>query len=205
MKFYFMRHCQSSANEEGVLASQLDYPLSELGHRQAELIAERFYEAAGGGAVTRIICSPLLRARETAAPFENRYRVNAESNHLLIEQHLGRYSGLSSEQLKYEPGYEHNRLNRWNWVPDGGGESYRMVAKRVKEFFLQEHAPGTLCVTHAVTMRMMYAVLSATLPAYPNWIPDNGEVWEVEFTGLGVEHEITVHKLGKELITHSRA
>ncbi|MGM0432431.1 MAG: histidine phosphatase family protein [Spirochaetota bacterium] len=205
MKFFFMRHCQSTANEEGILASQLDYPLSDLGHRQAEHIAGRFYEAFGEDAVRRILCSPLLRARETADPFERLYSVSAENSRLLVEQHLGRYSGLSYEQLVNEPGYEQNRANRWEWVPEGGGESYQMVAERLREFFLLDHVPGTLCITHAVTMRMIYAVLSATLPGYPLWIPDNGDMWEVDIGKLGQEHEIIVHKLGDQLISESRA
>lgn len=200
------------ANQQNILASQLDYPLSPLGHDQAKSVAYGFRRllASLHRDLSGIIVSPLLRARETARPFEELFGRTARIEELLIEQHLGRFSGMTYERLEHEPGYERDRTKRWNWIPSGGGESYHMLADRIERFFSQvvesgDAADDTLCVTHAVTMRMIYALLTNSVPDYPDWIPANGDIWEVEFIGLGSVHHIIVHRLGPEAAAQSRA
>ena len=202
-----MRHARSEANSRGILASQKDFPLTEEGKLQAALIAGRFkalLEASGGG-IDHILSSPLSRARQTAAPFMELFGLPLETNDLIIEQHLGKYSGMSYEELDHQPDYMHDRLKRWDWVPSGGGESYRMMAERVGRFFDTLEEGSWLIVAHAVTMRLMHAVLTCTLPSYPEWIPSNGDIWEVDFDAVGTTHEITIHHLAPELDTTSKA
>jgi broad specificity phosphatase PhoE len=81
-----------------------------------------------------------------------------------------------------------------------------MLTDRVKGFLSRRNFPDqTLCVTHAVTMRLVYAVLADMLPSYPDWIPENGDIWEVDFTASGTPHEIIIHKLGNGLEIENRA
>ena len=59
---YLVRHSDVE-NPQSVLYGHLDgFPLSELGRRRAELLAERL----SGSGIRRIVSSPLERARETA-------------------------------------------------------------------------------------------------------------------------------------------
>jgi broad specificity phosphatase PhoE len=87
-------------------------------------------------------------------------------------------------------------MARWEWVPEGGGESYKTVADRVRVFFewLQQSTISDedtiLVVTHAVTMRMIRALLENTIPSYPESIAANGEIWRTRYKGLGITHEI---------------
>jgi broad specificity phosphatase PhoE len=93
----------------------------------------------------------------------------------------------------------HDRSKRWRWIPEGGGESYEMIANRLVPFFQSlESLEGDsiLFVTHAVTLRLIKATLEQTLPDYPLNIAKNGEIWKVEFTGLGNIHEIDSIFLG---------
>ncbi len=202
-----MRHAQSEANRREVLASQQDYPLSEEGEAQALLIAKRFkaFLDERDKTIEHIIASPLLRAQQTARPFEEAFGVKLETNELIIEQHLGRYSGMSYLEIEDEPGYMHDRTKRWDWIPAGGGESYRMLAQRIVGFFSTLETNDCLCVTHAVTMRLMHAVLTDTLPDYPEWIPANGDIWEIDLERVGVVHSITTHHMIPELLTVSKA
>lgn len=55
-----VRHGRTDANASGLLQGHLDRPLDELGRRQARALRG---QVAGA---TRVVCSPLLRARETA-------------------------------------------------------------------------------------------------------------------------------------------
>ncbi|MDC7241319.1 MAG: histidine phosphatase family protein, partial [Spirochaetales bacterium] len=86
-----------------------------------------------------------------------------------------------------------------DWIPEGGGESYAMIADRVKSFFSSfdpEDDRNVLVVTHAVTFRLIRAVLENTLPLYPESFPNNGEIWKVDFRGVGKRHEIESLLLG---------
>lgn len=63
-KYYFVRHGESTANVEGVIAGWSDVSLTEKGVEQAKLLAN---ELAGSGITfDLIVSSPLRRAYDTA-------------------------------------------------------------------------------------------------------------------------------------------
>ncbi len=242
-RLIFMRHCESRANEQGILAARQDFPLSDRGTADARLIAQRFFSGGGGAGfdatavidakpasvpvpaaagspasvptnvsasvpvpatagslfsprIDRIFCSPLTRAQQTAQPFAAHTGLPVMTVPALIEHDLGVFSGLTFAQTDAHPDYRHDKTKRWNWKPDGG-ESYQEIYERLLPFFfalMTDPFEGTtLCVTHAVTMRMIEAFLSNTIPRYPVKYAGNGEMWEVDFSGPGREH--TIRKL----------
>jgi len=75
-----------------------------------------------------------------------------------------------------------------------------MIADRIISFFnsLEEKNSdeNILIVTHAVSFRLIRAVLENTLPEYPKAFPNNGEIWKVDFTAVGDFHEIESIFLG---------
>ncbi|QEN06488.1 histidine phosphatase family protein [Oceanispirochaeta crateris] len=193
---FLIRHAQSEANSQRIMASRLPFPLTKAGKADADLIASQLSQSV---TIQRIISSPLVRAIETAASFSRVFGIECEEDERLSEQDLGIYSGMTYDQVKEEPLYEMNTQNRWNWIPQGGGESYEMIARRVQSFFASldpESQDNILIVTHAVTFRLIRAVLENTLPAYPSGFPNNGEIWKVHYKGLGVEHSIESLLLG---------
>ncbi|MEX1326207.1 MAG: histidine phosphatase family protein [Desulfobacterales bacterium] len=194
--FYFIRHAQSEANFKGILASRQDYPLTEKGGREAVVIASEFKNIAK---LDRIFCSPLIRAQQTAQPIAEAFGLDVEIDGRITEQDLGVFSGMTYAELDDRPDYMHQRSKRWEWVPEGGGESYEMIANRLKPFFHSlESLQGNsiLSVTHAVTLRLIKATLEQTLPDYPHDIARNGEIWKVRFRGLGNIHEVESIFLG---------
>jgi broad specificity phosphatase PhoE len=193
---YLIRHAQSEANSLRIMASRLPYPLTAEGKADADLIASQLTEDVQ---INRIISSPLIRAKQTAASFSDTFSVPVEEDIRLSEQDLGIYSGMTYDQVKKEPDYEKITANRWQWVPQGGGESYEMIAQRVLSFFQDikpEDTDKILIVTHAVTFRLIRAVLENTLPVYPEGFPNNGEIWKVDFKGPGHVHSIKSLLLG---------
>lgn len=187
---YFMRHAQSEANLADILASQIDFPLTEKGKKDAAKIAQEFCH---DHQIDQIITSSLLRAQQTGHPFEAELNLTAYSDERLVEQDLGKYAGKTYADLDDEPDYCHDRALRWKWVPDGGGESYEMIAARLQPFFddmFSCEQGNVLIITHAVTMRMIKAILQNTLPEYPSEIAHNGEIWKVELTKKGEHHQI---------------
>ena len=194
---YFIRHAQSEANKDRYLASRLPVPITPEGLADSKVIASQLSEIVQ---IKKIISSPLVRAVQTAQPFADEYFLDIVTDPRLEEQNLGVFTGLTYDEVKTMKGYETNPLNRWNWKPSQG-ESYSQVADRVLSFFMdREHELKTqdvLIVTHAVTFRMIRAVLEDSLPAYPESFPNNGEIWEVDFQGLGKKHQIRSIFLGK--------
>ena len=189
MKIHIMRHGESEANVNHILAGQLDYPLSEKGKQDAHQIAS-WYTSHYNPKI--IYCAPLLRAKQTAEPFVVATPIPLTIDARLMEQNLGVLSGKTYEEAESDPRYETNKSARWDWNIKGG-ESYKDIATRIHSFFigLDPDGPDTLIVTHAVAMRLIRGLLENTLPLYPEHIARNGEIWEVNFEKVGVSHEIT--------------
>ena len=180
---YVIRHAQSEANALNVLAGQKDYPLTAQGHDDARHIAERFCERYQPD---RIICSPLLRTRQTAQPFADLLHQQVEFDPRIMEQNMGRFSSMSYAEAEADPSYQADRSARWNWIPAGGGESYEMVATRIRAFLtdLLQVQGEILVVTHSVAMRLLRANIEHTLPLYPSITAANGEIWKIELNSL---------------------
>ncbi|MBM7711236.1 histidine phosphatase family protein [Enterococcus xiangfangensis] len=96
---YVARHGETEWNKAGIISGRSDIALSEVGYRQAAVLAEEVAEL--DVSITKIIHSPLERAQETA-------RLVAEKNYLplrmderLIELDYGDYDGTSDAQESY--------------------------------------------------------------------------------------------------------
>lgn len=188
---FFMRHVESSANKDRILASQTDVSVTPGGMQNAFDIAREFL---ADFKIEAIITSPQLRACQTANPFEKMSNIKAEIDKTVSEQHFGRFTGMSYDDVRLDPAYEKDVSKRWNWVPEGGGESYKMLASRVVRFFdrflTEDIESNILIVTHAVTLRIIKALLEDSLPEFPEKIANNGEIWQVDFKGLGKKHAV---------------
>lgn len=192
---FLMRHAESEANVHNILAGQQDFALSAQGRSDAAALAGDF---TARFRPRILVCSPLRRARETMAPFSERLHIDPTIDPRVIEQNLGRFSGMTYAQAEADPAYNQDRRARWDWRPDGGGESYRVIADRVQSF-LNDAASwneDALVVTHAVAMRLFRACLEQTLPNYPEHVAANGEVWRCDLSRRGTPGVIETLHLG---------
>ncbi len=188
MRIHIIRHAESVANKETILAGQLEYPLTEKGMKDASAIAERYVKEF---LPEKIYCSTLLRARQTAEPFRNLLSVPFELDARLAEHNLGIYQNRTYAEAEADPLYETDRTKRWLWKPENG-ETYKDIAERLSSFLTELGTGDGFCllVSHGAAMRILRGLLEATLPVYPERIPHNGEVWELDFKGIGKKHEI---------------
>lgn len=117
---YLVRHGRTDANARGLLQGRLDPPLDEVGHRQAQAIAEMV------GEVDEVISSPLVRARETAAYFGHEPTVDER----WIELAYGEFEGMPTEEVPPEiwQAWRENSEFRTK-----GGESFGDLDARVRE------------------------------------------------------------------------
>lgn len=113
-----VRHGETAANVEGLLLGRADPPLTDRGRSQALAVA------AALPAPTRVISSPLQRARDTAAAFDHPVEVDGR----WIELDYGELDGRPASALAVAD------WQRWRadpaFVPPGG-ESLSALGDRV--------------------------------------------------------------------------
>lgn len=102
MKLLIIRHGQSEADLLNVHEGRADFPLTEMGLRQAEAMAEA---VSGEYSIQRIYCSPLKRASQTAACLARRTGLEVIPVDDLMEFQNGLIAGLDRAEAleKYPP------------------------------------------------------------------------------------------------------
>ncbi len=127
MQLLFVRHAQPAWVEDG--KSQLNPRLTDLGHAQAEALAE---SAKGWSAPTALLVSPTQRTRQTAAPLADVLGLEPEIIDWFEEVRLPpEWDGVPatdvSAQLKDARG---RSVNQW-WEGFERGESFRDFETRI--------------------------------------------------------------------------
>ncbi len=125
MEVLFVRHGQPEWERNGFAVD--DPPLTALGRRQAEALADRLVEVD----IDEILVSPLVRAQQTAAPLLERLGRPAETLPWLAEIGAPRWEGTPTEVIEGIFSEEWTRPldDLWDGLP--GGESFRDFHRRV--------------------------------------------------------------------------
>ncbi|MDN5819529.1 MAG: histidine phosphatase family protein [bacterium] len=178
-KLYFVRHGESQANKDGILAGSSDSPITDEGRRQAEREAEEIKRQHMS--VDTIIASPLSRAAETAViiaklisfPIEDIKTIDD-----LHEKNSGSYEGQTTQDMLAASEAD---------MRSAGGETLQVFAERVARSndLVKSHAVGTtIVVGHSEWYRMAVCLengwspldmaqvdrpLNATILEYPNF------------------------------------
>ncbi|MGD9933332.1 MAG: histidine phosphatase family protein [Dehalococcoidia bacterium] len=95
-RILLVRHGLSEGNAAGIIQGRTDFGLTELGHRQARLTAERL----AGEAPVRVFSSPLKRAWQTAEPIAAALGLTIDADPDLQEFDVGAVSGLTGPQAR---------------------------------------------------------------------------------------------------------
>lgn len=114
-----VRHGQTAENARGLLLGRSDPPLSSTGRQQAAALV-RIVPAGA-----RVVSSPLLRARETAAAFGRPFEIDER----WVELDYGELDGARPETVD-EATWARWRVDA-SYVP-AGGESLAAVGRRVR-------------------------------------------------------------------------
>ena len=184
-----IRHGETDWNRELRFQGQLDAPLNPVGQEQARLLALRL----AGERVHHLVCSDLLRARQTALPTELQLHLPGQTDRGLREQSFGLLEGMRVDEIRaqhpdvwaqwvqFQPGYA---------IP--GGESAQQFHARVMHAIQQlvaAHLEQTLVVvTHGGVLDMIYRTALALPLSGPRQseIP-NGGLNRVRIDGDAIE------------------
>ncbi len=167
MELMLIRHAESEGNVLGVMQGQKDYPLSEVGHQQADILGRYLATSYQDCLPDAVFCSPLQRARQTADRFiHHQPALTYEVIESLTEVDSGIFSGLTWQEAgqKYpEIQAEFKRLRNWVAVPNA--ESREQLWARATTFldFLHTHHADKkriVVLSHGGWIRALLGVLS---------------------------------------------
>jgi broad specificity phosphatase PhoE len=143
-----VRHGETEWSLAGRHTSRTDLPLTEAGRRRAKHVGTRL----AGRSFALVLCSPLLRARETCELAG--FGAGAVLSDDLHEWDYGDYEGLTTDQIRRE-------RPDWNLWRDGcpGGEQPDQVAARADRAIaqLRSAAGDALAFAHGHILRMLSA------------------------------------------------
>lgn len=175
MRLYIARHGETQWNVDNRISGRTDIPLTEEGMEQAKQLAEQ----AKGKGIEVILCSPLLRARQTAQAVCDALGLPMFIDDRLIELNFGIFEGMD----RSDPDFLHTRAQLPTRYP--GGESAFDLAKRVYsllEDVKRDYAGKTvLLVCHGGVCRMVRSYFEdLTNQQYGGYHAPNAELVEYE-------------------------
>ena len=152
-----LRHVESEANRAGVGLGRTDSPPTDLGLEQMRLTVDALRDEP----ITRVLTSPLSRARKLAEAISATHEVEAMTDEGLIELDVGELEGLQWPIVRQRFA---DFLGQWRGdesvsAPMPGGESLMDVLKRARPLFdelVADQSEGTgLIVTHNFVVKML--------------------------------------------------
>jgi broad specificity phosphatase PhoE len=160
LTIHLVRHGDTAQAQDGIFCGDLDPPLTEHGHAQAELVARAAF-ALGPSA---LYCSPKLRARQTAEPIARACHLEPEIESGLREIAYGAWEGRKETEI-----FASDRIAFEAWTTDPaltappGGESAFQIAARalpVLDRIRHQHPTGhVMIVSHKATVRVIVCAL----------------------------------------------
>ena len=163
MNLTIIRHAESSGNAAGRWQGRDDTTLTELGRRQASLLAKRL--ADEGYRPARLYSSPLMRTCETAEIASDGWDIPITRWDDIIETDVGVFTGRTWEEIETqmpELARAFSKTRDMSLVE--GAETYaerRARAERVIERLIADHAneDAVMLVSHGGIMQVIFAAL----------------------------------------------
>jgi len=143
-----VRHGRTAYNAEGRLQGSLDVPVGEAGRQQARAAASSL--KAAYGTPDRIVCSPLLRAADTAAELSVLTGVPARADARLTQRSYGEWEGLTWDEVRARWPEDYIRRHRGEDPRIAGWGRAADVSARVAEALAEacEGADVVVAVSH---------------------------------------------------------
>jgi len=153
-RLVLIRHGESEGNRDRTFTPTPDVPLTDVGRAQVRMAADWL---AARFRPVRIVTSPFLRARETAAILAERLGLPVGIEQDLRERSYGALAGRPYTAVRECTDYDPTVY--WKWCPPGGGETLLEVAARAGRALDRVAAAAAdeevLVVTHGAVMRAL--------------------------------------------------
>lgn len=162
MLVYIARHGETIWNHDQKTQGTKDVSLNGMGLSQSHSLSTRLEKEP----ISKIFCSDLKRAYETAALVGEKMRIAPVPDASLREVCFGDWEGLMLKEIESKfPGELDNWRLDHSFCPSGSGESISSVVTRL-QLFLSRHfclanqsLESILVVCHAFTAKVLIALL----------------------------------------------
>lgn len=154
--FYMIRHGQTEANKQEVMAGSTDSPLTDLGREQAKAVQKIVLSLEIKPTV--IIHSDLSRARDTAQIINEVLELPMHEEPDIAEIHSGEWEGKPWAECE-------DLLDGWPTPP--GGETFSQFCSRLKTGkarHLSKHDGPVLFVCHGGVFRGLGGIYGLNTP-----------------------------------------
>lgn len=161
LTLYLVRHGQTDCSRENrMCGAGIDSPLNAAGERMAQALGEAFADLPW----TAMYSSPMLRARQTAAPLAERTGLPITLLDGLKEIAYGSWDGrLESEVEESEPeAWANWQRDSGRFAPPGGENAHDLAARAMPaiETIRAAHADGrVIAFAHKATIRVVVCAL----------------------------------------------
>jgi len=154
-KLILVRHGQSTGNDQGIITGQGNYPLTKIGHNQAEKAAAWLLAKEK---ITKIYSSDLLRAYQTATPTAWRLGLPIHCDPALREMDMGELVGLTKAEWQerfsdnwktWTEDYPHYRAPRGGSIP----ELYERSVSAISRILTESEGECVAIFSHMGVMR----------------------------------------------------
>ena len=185
-RLILVRHGETAWNAEGRIQGMLDVPLNELGLAQAKVVAD---ELARSIDVASIVCSDLVRTRETAKPLVDATGFAITFDARLRERHFGVLQGITYEEWRTRDAEGMARYNAGeaDYGPEGG-ETARGFLDRcvnaITDLVIASNEKTLILVTHGGVVSSMYRHSQGLeFHSQRTWSVPNASIseWRVEY------------------------
>jgi broad specificity phosphatase PhoE len=154
-RLLLIRHGETPWNRDRRWQGHADVPLSAEGLAQAVRLADHL--KTQGAAIGVVYSSDLQRAHETARKLAEALATELIVDPLWREIEVGRWTGLSADEIKERFAEEWKRIAAGEDLPRGGGETFAAFSLRIVEALdrvRRRHAGETVAVvTHGGVIR----------------------------------------------------
>ena len=143
-----------------------NYVLNQKGIEQAEEVASKLEKEI----IDLIICSPLVRARQTAEIINKNRNIPIRYDYRIVERDYGEYEGKSSNNFNFKEFWNYNCNGKYEYA-----ENIESFFKRVYDF-LDSLANES---TEKNILIVAHGGISVVVNCYFNGIPSDGEILQM--------------------------
>ncbi len=157
---YIVRHGQSLGNLAGGFAGRTDYPLSELGHKQARMTADYLRDKR----IDAVLSSTLSRAMQTAEPIASDRGLPVLPRPEFMEMNFGEWEGMSLDAVEkqYNGAITEWKTAMYKTVCPGGESTAECYDRAVSALqnAAEEFCGKDICiVTHGALIKCLHCHL----------------------------------------------
>jgi len=162
----FLRHGESTGNQEGRFQGHADFPLTDRGREQARALGKYWNET--GVSFDRCFASPLSRAKDTAEIICAPLNIPVELDENWMEMNNGKLAGLREDEIDWDEPKFMTPYSRFGDTGESRMEIFNRATHGIQSILDRE--PGRyLVVAHGGILNMaMYSVMSIYPQAHHN-------------------------------------